>query len=74
MTENDELVEKKKDSYRAGLAIFILLIAFTIGEYGIAAVGANIAIVFFVISLIKSFFILRDYMHVGRLFNNQEEH
>jgi len=74
MTENDELSIKKKEAYQAGLAILILLAALTLGEYGIAVVGANIAIIFFVISLIKAFFIIRDYMHVGRLFRDQEDH
>ena len=64
--------EKKENLYRIGITILILLTALSLGEYGIGAVGLNIFIVFFVISLIKTFFVVRDYMHIGKLFNDEE--
>jgi hypothetical protein len=64
--------ELKQEKFRIGLTILLLLIVFTIGEFGIAAVGANIAAAFFGIALLKAFLVVRDYMHIGRLFDEEE--
>ena len=68
--EMDE--EKKKQAYRVGSVIFTLLIAFTIGEYFIGVVAPLWAAVLLVIAALKAYFVVRDYMHIGRVFSPEE--
>jgi hypothetical protein len=65
--------EKKKLAYRIGLVVLILLVTFTIGEYFIGAVAPTWGGILLVIASLKAFFVVRDYMHVGRLFAPEEE-
>lgn len=65
--------EAVKEKYNVGVAVLILLAAITIGEFGIAVVGKNIGAILMLIAVLKAFFIIRDYMHFGRLFSEEEE-
>jgi hypothetical protein len=72
--ENQEQLEKKKkEAFGAGLVVFILLAVFTIGEYWIGAVASDWWFALIGIALLKAFLVIRDYMHVGRLFASEEE-
>jgi hypothetical protein len=65
-----------KEAYRTGISVIILLVFLTLGEYFIGAVAYGwsfVVMILFVISGIKAFFVIRDYMHVGRLFSADEE-
>jgi hypothetical protein len=62
----------KKEKFSIGLTILLLLGVFTFGEFGIAAVGANVVSAFIGIALLKAFLVMRDYMHIGRLFAEEE--
>lgn len=68
-----EFEEMKKQAYRIGTAVLILLIFLTIGEFLIGSFVVGWAGVLIAISLIKAFFVIRDYMHFGRLFAAEEE-
>jgi hypothetical protein len=65
--------EKKKLAYRIGWVVMIMLITFTIGEYFIGAVAPTWGGVLLVIASLKAFFVVRDYMHIGRVFETEEE-
>jgi hypothetical protein len=67
--------EQKKQVLRIGTSIIILLLFLTIVEYFI---GQYVeiwwgAVVLLGISILKAFYIVRDYMHVGRLFAREED-
>ena len=62
------------DPYRNGIAIFIILIFLTIGEFAIGAVAPAWGIALLGVAILKAFFIVRDYMHLPRLFSGEEEH
>lgn len=67
--------EKKKQILKAGTAIIILLLFLTAAEF---LIGAFVkiwwgAVVLLGISIMKAFFVVRDYMHVSRLFAAEEE-
>lgn len=67
--------EQKKQVLRIGTSIIILLLFLTIVEYFI---GQYVeiwwgAVVLIGISILKAFYIVRDYMHVGRLFAREED-
>jgi hypothetical protein len=65
--------EKKRMAYRIGVAVLILLAVVTIGEYLIGSIAIGWTAPLFAIGLLKAFLIIRDYMHVSRLFGGEEE-
>ena len=66
---------QSNDPYRSGVAIFIILIALTLGEFAIGAIAPAWGTILLGVAILKSYFIVRDYMHVGRLFaSDDEEH
>jgi hypothetical protein len=73
MEKNESLEIRKNESYRIGSTVLILLAVLTIGEYALGSVGANWISVFIAIAGFKAFLVIRDYMHIGRLFTNEGE-
>ena len=68
--------EKKQQAYRIGNAILILLLALTVGEYLLgnnADVWSFVWVPLMAIAVLKAFFIIRDFMHVRRLWSGDEE-
>lgn len=65
--------EKKKEAYRVGVVVLILLTVLTIGEYAIGAIAVQWWAPLLGIAVLKAFFVIRDYMHIGRLFAGDEE-
>ena len=72
--EETKLLELKKEKYSMGVTIAVLLGVTTIGEFGIALVGKNLGAILMLVALFKAFLVVRDYMHIGRLFTSGEEH
>ena len=68
-----ELEEKKKMAYRVGDTVLILLTALTIGEYFIGKYAPYWWTVLLIIAAIKAFFVVRDFMHISRVFAGEEE-
>ncbi len=78
--DDANLEAKKKEKYGMGLTILILLAVASVGEYGIAVTGSNLlrvgsdmGFVLILIGVFKAFLVVRDYMHIGKLFSNEEE-
>lgn len=72
--KTDEIMEaKKKDAYRKGVAVIVLLAFLTISEYWIGSVAYYWWAAIMGIAILKAFFVVRDYMHIGRLFAADEE-
>ncbi|RPI23875.1 MAG: hypothetical protein EHM70_21970 [Chloroflexota bacterium] len=65
---------KKVEKYRVGIAVFILLLCLTLGEFGIGAIAPVWVAPLVGIALLKAWFIVRDYMHLPRLFSPEEDH
>ena len=64
--------DKLKFQYSKGITVLILLAVMTIGEYFIGAVASIWWAPLLAIATLKAFFIVRDYMHIGRLFATDE--
>jgi membrane protein implicated in regulation of membrane protease activity len=67
--------EKKKLMLRMGTSVIILLLFLTVAEF---LIGAYVLIwwgaaALIGIALIKAYFVIREYMHIGRLFSSDEE-
>jgi hypothetical protein len=64
---------KRKEAYQIGVAVFLLLALTTIGEYFIGAYAGVWWPPLIAIAVLKAFYVIRDYMHVGRVFAGEEE-
>lgn len=73
MEKSEELEESKKKAFNVGLVVLIMLAVLTVGEYMIGSVASTWFAPLMFIALIKAFFILRDYMHISRVFAGEEE-
>jgi hypothetical protein len=60
--------------YRTGVAIFIILVSLTIGEYAIGAIAPVWGVALLGVAILKAYYIIRDYMHLPRLFSGEEDH
>ncbi len=70
---DEKMEEKKKDAFRKGIAIIILLFFLTVSEYWIGVVAYAWWTAILALALLKAFFVVRDYMHIGRLFGADVE-
>ncbi len=67
-------VAKQKSSlYQYGFIILAVLAVLTVAEFLVAQYTTGLALVLFVIAMVKSFLIVRDYMHLPRLVHGDEE-
>jgi hypothetical protein len=62
-----------RELYRVGVSVIIVLAFLTIGEYLIGSTAASWYMPLLAIALIKAFLVVRDYMHLPRLFAPEEE-
>ena len=69
----NKIDEKKAAAYRVGLAVLILLMVLTIGEFFLGKIAVGWTWPLWGIAIIKAFFIVRDYMHLPRLFDEGQE-
>lgn len=70
---DEKMEERKKEAYRKGIAVIILLFFLTLSEYWIGVVAYVWWTAIIAIALLKAFFVVRDYMHIGRLFEADVE-
>ena len=70
--------EKPKDAsesaLRSGLWVFLVLAILTIGEFISARIAPELTIILWVFAIWKAFTVVKDYMHIGRLFRDEEAH
>lgn len=62
----------KKKAFQIGLYIFIILAVLTVGEYMLGAVGVRWWSILIFIAVLKAWFVIQNYMHLPRLFAEQE--
>ena len=67
-----DIEEKKKSEFNKGLVIFIVLAILTIGEYFIGAIASAWWAPLLAVAALKAFLVIRDYMHVSRVFESEE--
>ena len=66
--------KKKAQLFEKGIIVLIILAVLTIGELWFALFGLTWWSILILIALAKAFLVVRDYMHIGRLFAGEEEH
>lgn len=70
--ENDQN-EELKEALSAGVWILIMLSVLTLGEYLVAVIAPPWGYLLLAVAVWKSFYVVKSYMHVGRLFGRDEE-
>lgn len=70
---DEKLEEKKREAYRRGVGVIILLFFLTLSEYWIGVVAYAWWAAILGIAILKAYFVIRDYMHIGRLFEAEAE-
>ncbi len=69
---------ENKDSRRAelskGVWILLMLGVLTFGEYLVGVIAPPWGSLLLGVAAFKAFFVITDFMHVGRLFKSGEEH
>ena len=66
--------KKKKAAYEKGIIILVWLAVLSIAELWFALMELPWWSILVVIALIKAVVVVRDYMHIGRVFYGEEEH
>jgi hypothetical protein len=64
--------QKKKQSYRLGIIVLMILAVLTVIEFSVAAVNFNWSWLMFSIAILKAWFVIQHYMHLPRLFKEEE--
>jgi hypothetical protein len=65
--------ERKAAAYRLGVITLIILAVLTLVEFWVS-ISLNSAVLLFIIALIKTAFIIQNFMHVSRLWREEEGH
>lgn len=73
--ENEEKKEDNglKAALSAGVWVLIMLAVFTFGEFLLALIAPPWGYLLLLIAIWKSYYVVKTYMHVGRLFGGDEE-
>jgi hypothetical protein len=65
--------EQKKLTYQKGVAVFILLVFLSLAEFLMGVYAGVWWAPILAVAFLKAFFVVRDYMHIGRVFGLEEE-
>jgi cytochrome c oxidase subunit 4 len=71
---DEALVAARRPAYLRGIYVFIGLAVLTAAEFGISVALEGSAVFLFVVALAKAGVILQYYMHVGRVWGEEEVH
>ena len=66
--------EKKKKALKFGVYVFVILAVLTLGEYWVATAYFQWWYVLVAIAILKAWFVIQHYMHLPRIFNEEEKH
>ncbi|MBW8010889.1 MAG: hypothetical protein FVQ83_06570 [Chloroflexi bacterium] len=64
---------ERKEALRAGVWVIVMLLVITFGEFIMALIATGWGNLLILVALSKAYFVLKDYMHIGRLFSKDEE-
>jgi uncharacterized membrane protein len=64
--------QHKSEKYKAGIMVFLILAVLTAVEFFASQLG-NWVLVLIVLALLKAVLVIRDYMHIGKVFYGEEE-
>lgn len=71
---SDDQVDAHKEALDAGARIMFWLTTLTLGEFLVATIASPWVTILWIAVLWKTFYVVVDYMHIGKLFNDEEAH
>ncbi len=74
MTKATESIDTRKQALRVGVIIFSLLAILTFGEFVVALIAPPWRFVLWIAAIWKALYVVKDYMHVGRVLGGEESH
>lgn len=66
--------ESRRAALNRGTWVALMLAVLTFGEYLVGVIAPPWGVLLLVVAAFKAFFVITEYMHVGRLFSSDEEH
>jgi hypothetical protein len=69
MAENNE---SRRAALNRGVWVAIMLAVLTFGEYLVGVIAPPWGTMLLGVAAFKAFFVIKDFMHVGRLFSGEE--
>jgi 4-hydroxybenzoate polyprenyltransferase len=69
----DTVLQSRKVALRSGMWVFLMLGILTLGEFLVALIAPPWGWMLLVVAVWKSFYVVKDYMHIGRTFGRGEE-
>ena len=73
ITQTDEKSEEYKTDLALGNWILVMLAVLTVGEFLVGVIAPPWGIILLIIALWKAYYVVKDFMHIGRLFGGDEE-
>lgn len=70
--DKQEQVDPRKAGLRAGAYVLLLLGVLTFGEYLVGTIAPSWIALLWIVAIWKAIYVVRDYMHIGRLFSGEE--
>lgn len=71
MAENNE---SRRAALNRGMWVALMLAVLTFGEFLVGVIAPPWGMLLMVVAAFKAFFVITEYMHIGRLFSSDEEH
>ena len=65
--------DSREQALYTGVWILIMLAVLTFGEFIVGVIAPPWGIVLIIVAAFKAYWVLVEYMHIGRLFSSEEE-
>ncbi|MDH3944482.1 MAG: hypothetical protein OEV06_10355 [Anaerolineae bacterium] len=72
-TKDENGAKSYKEALAAGVWVLIILAVLTVGEYIVATIAPPWGMLLLVVAVWKTYYVVKTYMHIGRLFQADEE-
>ncbi|MDA1330433.1 MAG: hypothetical protein O3B43_05150 [Chloroflexi bacterium] len=69
----EEKTNSRRKAMNTGLWVLLMLAILTFGEYLVGVIATPWTRILLVVAGYKAFWVIKDYMHVGRIFSTEEE-
>lgn len=65
--------DSRKSALYVGVWVLIMLAVLTFGEYLVGVIAPPWGQLLLIVAAFKAFWVIKDYMHIGRIFGGDEE-
>jgi hypothetical protein len=65
--------ESRREQLLVGAWIMLMLAVLTLGEYIVGVIAAPWGNLLLLVAAFKAFYVVKNYMHIGRLFSSSED-